>query len=55
MFCADIIDSVELIFVGNLGANGEAQFRLKSEMGLTEIQMKAGTTTDDTMGAIAAI
>ena len=49
------IDSVEVSFVGNLGANGEAQFWLESEMGLTGIQTKAGTTTDDIMGAIAAI
>ena len=42
-------------FVGNLGANGEAQFWLESEMGLTGIQTKVGTTVDDIMGAIAAI
>ena len=47
------IDSVEIGFVGNLGANGEAQFWLESE-GLTGIQTKVGTT-GDIMGAIAAI
>ena len=46
------IDSVEVSFVGNLGANGEAQFWLESKMGLTGIQAKAGTTVEDIMGAI---
>ena len=49
------IDSVEVSFVGNLGVNGEAQFWLESEMGLTGIQTKVGTTVDDIMGAIKAI
>ena len=49
------IDSVEVSFLGNLGANGEAQFMLESEMGQTGIQTKVGTTVDDIMGAIKAI
>ena len=49
------IDSVEVSYLGNLGANGEAQFWLESEMGLTGIQAKAGTTVDDIMGAIKAM
>ena len=49
------IDSVEVSFLGNLGANGEAQFMLESEMGQTGIQTKVGTTVEDIMGAIKAM
>ena len=49
------IDSVEVSFLGNLGANGESQFMLESEMGQTGIQTKVGTTVDDIMGAIKAM
>ena len=49
------IDSVEVSFVGNTGANGEPQFWLESDMGLTGIQAKAGTTAADIMGAIKAM
>ena len=49
------LDSVEVSFVGNVGANGEAQFWLESSMGLTGIQAKAGTTVDDIMDSIKAI
>ena len=48
------IDSVEVSFAGT-GANGEAQFWLQSQMGLTGIQTTSGTTADDIMGAITAI
>ena len=49
------MDSVQISFIGNLGANGEARFWLQSELGLTGIQTKTGTTTNDIMGAITAI
>ena len=49
------IDSVEVSFLGNLGANEESQFMLESEMGQTGIQTKVGTTVDDIMGAIKAM
>ena len=48
------IDSVEVSFAGT-GTNGEAQFWLQSEMGLTGIQTTAGTTADDIMSAITAM
>ena len=47
-----LIKSVEVTSLGNVGANGEAQFWLASKMGLTGIQTKVGTTIDDIMGAI---
>ena len=49
------IDSVDVSFVGNLGANGEAHFWLESSMGLTGIQAKAGTTVENIMESIKAI
>ena len=48
------IDSVEVSHAGT-GSNGESQFWLKSDMGLTGIQTNAGTTAEDIIGAIKAI